>query len=371
MNILILGGYGTTGRMIAGLLLQETDVTVVLAGRNLQKAQETAAEFNQVFAGERVSGEFADASDEASLKKLFQQVGLVVVASSTSDYVNQVAKAAIEARIDYLDIQYSSPKINSLKALEQDIAEAGCCFITDGGFHPGLAAVLVHYIARFFDSLEAANVASIIKIDWAKLNLSDSTIRELAEELYSFDSSFYKDGRWKKAGTFDIRYINFGKKYGKSYCWPMMLEEMVEVPKRYADLKETGFFVGGFNWFVDWFVLPVALLAQKVCPDKSRNAISSFFKWGLTTFSRPPYGTILKVEATGYKAGQRTSEEVSLYHSDGYMLTAIPVVACLLQYLDGSIKKTGLWTQANLVEPERLMRDMIKMGVSYEQGSLS
>ena len=52
-----------------------------------------------------------------------------------------------------------------------------------------------------------------------------------------------------------------------------------------------------------------------------------------------------------------------LYHEDGYMITAIPVAACLLQYLDGSIQKPGLWFQALVVEPERFMSDMKRMGL--------
>lgn len=34
--------------------------------------------------------------------------------------------------------------------------------------------------------------------------------------------------------------------------------------------------------------------------------------------------------------------EISIYHMDGYMLAAIPAAVCLLQYLDGSIKKPGI-----------------------------
>ena len=58
--------------------------------------------------------------------------------------------------------------------------------------------------------------------------------------------------------------------------------------------------------------------------------------------------------------------EITLYHHDAYMFTAIPVAACLLQYLDGLIRKAGLWTQANIVEPNRFMKDMERMGVHIQ-----
>ena len=55
------------------------------------------------------------------------------------------------------------------------------------------------------------------------------------------------------------------------------------------------------------------------------------------------------------------------FHKDAYMFTAIPVTACLLQYIDGSIRKPGLWTQANIVEPNRLIKDMERMGVQIKE----
>ncbi|MEW6698667.1 MAG: hypothetical protein ACOY9Y_08880 [Bacillota bacterium] len=52
-TFLMLGGYGTTGRLLARLLLQETDVRLVLAGRGAEKAEGAALEFNRLFEGNR------------------------------------------------------------------------------------------------------------------------------------------------------------------------------------------------------------------------------------------------------------------------------------------------------------------------------
>ena len=164
-------------------------------------------------------------------------------------------------------------------------------------------------------------------------------------------------------GMLDTLSMDFGRAFGKQYCVPMFLEEMRTLPELLPSLQETGFFVGGFNWFVDWLVLPLAAIGIKMSPRKAVKPMSRLMRWGLNAFSKPPYGTLLKVEAQGTSDGQAKAMDITLYHEDGYVFTAIPVVACLLQYLDGSIRKPGLWTQANIVEPDRLIRDMERMGI--------
>ncbi len=48
---------------------------------------------------------------------------------------------------------------------------------------------------------------------------------------------------------------------------------------------------------------------------------------------------------------------------DAYALTAIPVVACVRQWLAGP-RRPGLWFQGQYAEPEALLRDMARMGVA-------
>jgi saccharopine dehydrogenase (NAD+, L-lysine-forming) len=189
------------------------------------------------------------------------------------------------------------------------------------------------------------------------------------EELNDFETMTFKDGKWKKVsmlGMADYISMDFGGAFKKQYCVPMMLEEMRALPDLYPSLKETGFFVGSFNWFVDWIIMPIALVAVKLWPQKAIKPMAKWMHWGLRTFTAPPYGTLLKVEASGEKDGKGKKIEVVISHPDGYLFTAIPVAACLLQYLDGSIDKPGLWLQAHIVEPTRLMKDMQHMGIAMQ-----
>jgi saccharopine dehydrogenase (NAD+, L-lysine-forming) len=80
--------------------------------------------------------------------------------------------------------------------------------------------------------------------------------------------------------------------------------------------------------------------------------------------SRPPYQVMIAVEAKGLKNGAPAKVHARVGHPDGYELTAIPVVAYLKQYLDGSARKPGLHMMGQLAEPNRLFEDMERMGAN-------
>jgi saccharopine dehydrogenase (NAD+, L-lysine-forming) len=60
--------------------------------------------------------------------------------------------------------------------------------------------------------------------------------------------------------------------------------------------------------------------------------------------------------------------ELALRHPDGYQFTAIPVAACIMQYLDGSARQPGLRMMGHAVDPARLLHDMVRMGIEIDEG---
>jgi len=369
-TLLLLGGYGTTGRLIARLLLQETGCRVLLAGRNDVRARIAAEKLCAEFGAGRASGLATDAADPAALRRAMTGCRMVIVASSTSEYTGLIAHAALESSCDYFDLQYSAGKLAVLQGMADEILSAGRCFITDGGFHPGLVAILVHALAPRFDRLERAVVGSVIQIDWRGLDLVRATMREFVGELLGFQPLEWRDGAWRPGSFWSLwlpKTMDFGPPWGRRYGVPMFLEELRALPERYAGLKEVGFYVGGFNWFTDWIVMPVAMIALKLWPARALDPVGRFLYWSLRRFSRPPYVTLLRAEASGTRAGQPARAELVLSHPDGYVFTAAPVVACLLQYLDAAAPRPGLWLQAHYVEPARMLRDLARLGIETRE----
>jgi saccharopine dehydrogenase (NAD+, L-lysine-forming) len=211
-------------------------------------------------------------------------------------------------------------------------------------------------------------VGSVIQIDWKQLAFSTDTIDELVEEFRSFQMKHFRRGRWETAGwleSFRPVWMTFSHGFGRRYTMPMYLEELAPLPELLPGLEEAGFFVGGFNWFVDWILMPIGMAWLWVAPGGGK-AFGRVLEWGLRRFSAPPYGTLLKLEARGRRRGVEAALAATVYHADGYVLTAAPMAACLLQVLDGSARKPGLHLQALLAEPRRMLADLQMMGVEVE-----
>ena len=158
-----------------------------------------------------------------------------------------------------------------------------------------------------------------------------------------------------------MRTFDLGTDIGRKRCYSMFFEELRPLPMLYPGLKNVGFYISESHWVTDWVIMPIAWLWLKIMP-KAVRPIGRLLWWGMGTFHRPPDRVELQVQASGYKDGRQVEVLASVAHPDGYELTAIPVAAALLQYLDGPARQPGLWMMGHICEPTRLMRDMEMMG---------
>lgn len=359
-KILILGGTGFAGRLMVRHLLTHSETEVTIATRHIEKSQAFAEEMNKKYSGERVAAVYADAADAESLRTAFRDQTLVVIAAPTTAHAKTVVRIAIETGVDYLDVQVCAKKFALLKAYAEEIKRTGRCFITEAGFHPGLPSAMVRYAACHFDKIENAITAGYLNMG-ISLPYSEA-VDEVAGMFKEYQTKVYTNSQWTKARALSVRKIDFGGDIGWKRCYPMFLEELRPLPILYPSLTEVGFFVSELHWVTDWLITPLALIGLKFLPGVVRP-IGKFLWWGMGTFHKPPYRVEIQVQASGVKHWKPLDFRASVAHSDGYALTAIPVVATLLQYLDGSVRKPGLWMMGHCVEPIRLMRDMEKMGL--------
>jgi saccharopine dehydrogenase (NAD+, L-lysine-forming) len=364
-TVLVLGGYGNAGAKICSLLLAHSSHTVRIGGRHLDRARDQAVELaaaNEDWSA-RLQSVAVDARDRTSLDHALDGVDLCIAAAGTSQDATTAVDAALAAGTDYLDIQVSRTKADRLLAMDAEARASGVTVVTDGGFHPGVPAAMVRYADERLGGIERALVSSVIAVDWAALRpVADSTVAELMEEFRDYAYEEYRTGSWGTAKALPT--FTFPAPFGSRKAVAMGLAEMHQLTDALPGLRDTGFYVGGFNPVVDYAIIPVAMAGMRIAPARLGPPLGRLLHWGLVRFSRPPYGTVLQLD--GNTPGRRMATLMRISHPDAYQVTAAPTVAAALQILDGTARRPGAHTQAMLVEPTRFFADQSAMGISVE-----
>lgn len=352
VTILILGGYGATGRALTTHLLRQVSCQIIVAGRNLDKA----LAFVNSLRDPRVTAQRVDASDFSSLRQVLSRVNLLLVAAPTTHHTETVVRAALEAGVDYLDVQYGDLKLAALRAHEREIHEKKLCFVTEAGYHPGLPSAMIRYAASKMQCIYSAHVGGYLNM--GPLPYTEA-VDELMEGFIHYQAQTLKYGAWTDPGQWNTRKFDFGEEVGTRSCYSMFFEELRCLPAMYPTLKDMGFYISGSNPLADLILTPIIMLGLKLAPKRGIRPLGKLMWWAMGR-SKPPYKVVLKVEATGMARNREVQIEASVEHEDGYELTAIPVVAFLKQY--DQIRRPGLHLMGHLLDPDCLFQDMERMG---------
>ena len=115
-------------------------------------------------------------------------------------------------------------------------------------------------------------------------------------------------------------------------------------------------------------VLPLAMMLGR----RGVGCLTGLFNWGVRRFGARGEGVVFRAEVEGTPA--RATEEsqgqgprravVTVTSPDAYDFTAAAVVSCVAQVLDGSIKRPGFHLMGSVVDPDRTLRDVQRMGAT-------
>eukprot|EP00823_Brevimastigomonas_motovehiculus_P005672 TRINITY_DN4212_c0_g1_i1.p1 TRINITY_DN4212_c0_g1~~TRINITY_DN4212_c0_g1_i1.p1 ORF type:complete len:372 (-),score=23.33 TRINITY_DN4212_c0_g1_i1:150-1265(-) len=362
-RIVILGGTGQSGILLAKLLLKHTDAAVTITSRSEEKASTFARSLLTKYGRERVSSARLDASDPTSFIQPLKNAHLLLVASATVPLTRNVCDAAIKANVDYLDIQASPKRIPILKEYEKKCGNL--CFITEAGFHPGLPAALIRYAGKKFDNLEG-KLTDAHAYGFLKCPIPPSTALDEIVDIFADwknMSQLFWEGRWRFCSS--GRKFDVGLGQGNRSAYPYFTEELRALPTIIPSLRSTGLFMCSNSTYMDYVVLPWLIFRHFVFRD-SYKTLGEKYSRASRTF-RPPFHCGIAVEAKGLlKNKESHAIRVCMHMSDPYEMTCVPVVAFLKQYLAGTARKPGLCYMGHLVDPVQFVEDMRKMeGVQF------
>jgi len=149
MNILILGGYGTFGGRLAHLLAEDKRLTLLIAGRSIQKAKKFCEALSS---GAQKAPVFFDrnANVEAQIREIHPH--LVVDAMGPFQAYGEdpydVVKACIANGVDYMDLADGSDFVKGIRQFDQEAKAKNIYVLSGVSSFPVLTAAVVRKLSH-------------------------------------------------------------------------------------------------------------------------------------------------------------------------------------------------------------------------------
>jgi saccharopine dehydrogenase-like NADP-dependent oxidoreductase len=153
MKVLVLGGYGNFGAVIAGMLSRDDAFEVIVAGRDGERAAALASRIGATSA--RI-----DARDPV-LAARFAACAPALVISTAGPFQGQdyrVARAALATGADYVDIADGRDFVCGITALDGQARALGRLVVSGASSVPALSSAVVDRYAGEFEVLRAIEV---------------------------------------------------------------------------------------------------------------------------------------------------------------------------------------------------------------------
>jgi hypothetical protein len=161
MNIVVIGATGHFGGRICRRLLGEPNTQLIVTSRNLNKAQEFAAELQQLNTGATVSAAALDqfsAAFEDDLKTLHPDI-VIHTAGPYQGQDYRVAKACIACGSHYLDLADGRAFVQEFDQLHDDASRHGVLLVSGASTLPGVSSAVIDHVKGGFEAIRSVETS--------------------------------------------------------------------------------------------------------------------------------------------------------------------------------------------------------------------
>lgn len=343
MRVLILGGYGNFGQIIAQHLQKIPAIKLVIAGRSLDKAKQFAS---------KIKAEAlllnAQQSDLAIVLKE-QQVNLLI--STAGPFQGQdyyVAESAIAAGCHYIDLADGHRFVCGIQQLNTIAKNAHVLICSGASSVPGLSsAVINEYLSRFLVLKKV-----IIGISTSEKAPGQATINGMFDYCGKPIPQLI-EGQWiSRYGWQSLIRHSFSMPLGKRCLAACDIPDLTLLPNHYKSLETVMFSAGTglrlthygtwfFSWLLRWGIIKN--------PKKYSSLMHKLASWleCLGDGRSGMYVSLIGLDTDG-KPLHLCWELVAL-NNTGLNIPCLAAVALTRKLLVGKIKLTGAMSSMGLL----------------------
>lgn len=370
MKVLVLGGTGGMGQGVArDLIKQERIEKVVLGDINTDPARVQ----EKLRASAKVSLVRIDVNDHAGMVSAIGEVDIVVnCAGPFYKTAVAVARAAVEARVNYIDIcdDYEAAQILFASDIDKAAKEAGITVLTGMGSDPGTNNVLVKWYANRLDRVDEIYLYWVVSIAELAGAAWDHSLHMVLGKIPQ-----YIDGRLVEVeGGGGEEVERFLEPLGECLISYVGHPQPITIP-RYIEGVKTVVIKGALiPLWVDRLIKEqkaMGLLGNE--PVDVRGAKVVPYDLALKLWESIPEDRDNGPEASGLKVivkGVRDEKQVT-YTADivGRMApgTGLPASIAALMMDAGEVTVKGVVAPEGCINPDRFLAELLKRGARIHQ----
>jgi len=371
-KILVLGGAGTMGSEAIKLLLERSDAKIILADASPKGLKRAEAQF-----GGKVEIAGIDVTDKSALVKLLKSADAAIsTVGPFYKFAKPVIEAAIEARVNIVDIDDDFDATKDTLDLNEAARKAGMTAIIGMGASPGVTNLVAKLGASKMDSVDS------IRLYWGESSIDPTGPAAMAHWFHITGDRVpaYINGKWVDVRGFsEPEEVDFMPPIGKltviytGHPEPVSLPRYIKGVKNvgikgalyppkmmdlYGMLIETGF--GSTREFAvtESVKMPFRDLAVKIIRFMPHVA-PEYFKEILTDALGKYEGCagVFKIVVDGVKAGHGITYIYDLMAENVAHSTALPAVIAALALLDGRVKETGVLAPEGALDASMFLKE--------------
>ena len=370
MRGLIIGGVGGMGQGVARDLVKQEQVTNVILADLYPDPERLSKKLRE---NEKVTLIKMDVNDHAAMVNAFKEVTVVInTAGPFYKTAVPVAKAAVEAKVNYIDIcdDYEGTEILFNSEIDTLAKKAGITVLTGMGSDPGTNNILVKWYADRLDRVDDIYLYWVVSIAELAGAAWDHSLHMTLGKIpqYIGGELVYVEGGTEETpeqfleplGTCHVRYVGHPQpltlpKYIKGVknviikgaLIPLWVDELIK------EQKNTGF-LG---------TAPIDVKGNKVTP----------YDLALKMWETIPEGRDNGPQSSGLKVivkGERDGKKV-VYTADmvGRMApgTGLPASIASLMMDAGDVTVKGVVAPEGCIDPDKFLAAFLKKGARIHQ----
>ncbi|MET1076461.1 MAG: saccharopine dehydrogenase NADP-binding domain-containing protein [Pseudomonas sp.] len=251
-RVVVIGGYGNFGSVIVRRLCTLAGVTVLIAGRDLARAEALAVQ----------TGALATRLDtaEVGLAQRFVELAVDVVISTAGPFQGQdyrVAEAAMAARAHYIDLADGRQFVCGITALDAEAQRQGVLLCSGASSVPGLSAAVIDRLLPRFSRLDSINFGISSSEKTPGLSTLAGVLDYCGKPLQQWHAS-----AWRTVyGWQGLRAYDFAAPLGRRWTINCDIPDLTLFPSRYPGVRSVRFSAGvglrvtqAGTWLLSWLV---------------------------------------------------------------------------------------------------------------------